>query len=56
MEAFVNAAEVLQVWSMIISRHTHAEEAAMFQIFSYFVNDAIEASRIVAHAKSITGQ
>jgi hypothetical protein len=38
---------------MTTSRHTPAGAAAMFQIFSYFVNNVIEASLIVVPAKYI---
>jgi hypothetical protein len=38
---------------MTISRHTHVGEVAMFQIFSCFASNAIEASPIVVYAKFI---
>ena len=41
---------------MIISRHTLAVEVVMFQIFSYFANNATEASLIVVHVKCIIGE
>jgi hypothetical protein len=41
---------------MTISRHTHAAEVAMFQMFSYFAKDVIEVSRIVVYVNCIIGE
>jgi hypothetical protein len=41
---------------MITSRHIHAAEAVVHQIFSYFACHAIEVSRIVVLVKYIIGE